>query len=238
MLKRKEKLMMTERYFALIPAAGVGKRMNGDCPKQYMPIAGKPMLWHVLDTFVHALQIEHIFLVVHEEDGYVAELMASVPDWAQRVTIIRRGGDTRKASVQNGLDEICSQVSDQDWILVHDAARPGITLELINALIKTVGNDPVGGLLALPIADTVKRKSGAHLETVPREGLWMAQTPQMFRYGTLTKALDQVECVTDEASAMEQMCWVPKLVHGHVCNTKVTLPEDRALLELFLKKDI
>ena len=229
--------MTLARYFALIPAAGIGARMNAGCPKQYMPLAGKPMLRHVLDTFAASRAIAHAYVVVDAQDGYIADLLANAPELAQRISLIRKGGATRHESVLNGLRAIREQVKDEDWVLVHDAARPGITPELIDKLIKELQDDPVGGLLALPMVDTLKRcDAGGRIEnTVSREGLWAAQTPQMFRYALLRRALEEAQAVTDEASAVEALGLRPKLVEGSPRNLKLTLPHDLALAEMYLK---
>lgn len=229
--------MASSRYFALIPAAGIGARLGAGYPKQYLPLAGKPMLLHVLETFTAAPAINHCFLVVSEGDAYIAEVMASAPQLSGRVTVLFNGGATRQASVLNGLTAIRAQADDQDWVLVHDAARPGLTVALIDRLIDTLRNDPVGGLLALPVVDTLKRDdtTGRVGATVSRAGLWGAQTPQMFRYAMLRRALEEVAEVTDEASAIEASGLAPRLVEGSVRNFKVTLPQDIALAELLLK---
>lgn len=229
--------MASSRYFALIPAAGIGARLGAGYPKQYLPLAGKPMLLHVLETFAAAPAINHCFLVVSEGDAYIAEVMASAPQLSGRVTVLFNGGATRQASVLNGLTSIRAQADDQDWVLVHDAARPGLTVALIDRLIDTLRNDPVGGLLALPVVDTLKRDdtTGRVGATVSRGGLWGAQTPQMFRYAMLRRALEEVAEVTDEASAIEASGLAPRLVEGSVRNFKVTLPQDIALAELLLK---
>jgi 2-C-methyl-D-erythritol 4-phosphate cytidylyltransferase len=229
--------MIPPRYFALIPAAGVGARMGTDCPKQYMPLAGKLMLVHVLDTFASSPAIAHVYVVVSAEDGYIDEALAGAKHLADRVTVIHKGGATRHQSVLNGLKAMGGEVGDADWVLVHDAARPGLTEELIARLVAAVGDDPVGGLLALPVVDTLKRGDGEDraLATVPREQLWAAQTPQMFRYALLRRALEQAAAVTDEASAVEALGLRPKLVEGSPRNFKVTLPHDVALAELHLK---
>lgn len=229
--------MAFPRYFALIPAAGVGARLGAGYPKQYLPLGGKPMLLHVLETFAAAAAIAHCFLVVSEGDGYIAEVMASVPQLQDRVTVLFNGGATRHASVLNGLQAIRAQVGDDDWTLVHDAARPGLTVALIDQLIAELRDDPVGGLLALPVVDTLKRcdADGRVAATVPRAGLWGAQTPQMFRYALLRRALEEVAEVTDEASAIEALGFSPRLVEGSVRNFKVTLPQDIPLAELLLK---
>jgi len=229
--------MHSSRYFALIPAAGVGARIGAGCPKQYMPLAGKLMLLHVLDTFASAPSIAHVYVVVSEADGYIGDAMADAGHLAGRVTVIYHGGATRQQSVRNGLQAMRAQVTDDDWVLVHDAARPGLTTALIERLIAEVCDDPVGGLLALPVVDTLKRSNGEGRAqaTVPRDGLWAAQTPQMFRHALLRRALEMTAEVTDEASAVEALGLQPKLVEGSPRNFKITLPHDVALAELHLK---
>ena len=224
--------MTQPRYFALVPAAGVGARMGGVVPKQYGQIAGKSLLQYVMETFAATPEIEHCYVVVSPDDSVIATLPA-VP----RTTLLFCGGATRQASVINGLAAIDSEVKPDDWVLVHDAARPGLTVALVVRLITAVAADPVGGLLALPVADTLKRSSeqGRSLETVPRERLWAAQTPQMFRHAALLEALLKVNAVTDEASAFEALGLQPRLVEGSPRNFKVTLPEDMLLAERYLK---
>lgn len=229
--------MTPPRHFALIPAAGIGARMGSEFPKQYAAIAGKPMLRHVLDTFAAAATIAHVFVVVSREDGYIEPLLAAAPHLAGRVTVLYNGGATRHESVRNGLQAIRTQVGDDDWVLVHDAARPGLTAALIDKLAQSLRDDAVGGLLALPVVDTLKR-AGADSRaqaTVSRDGLWAAQTPQMFRYALLQRALQQAGEVTDEAGAIEALGLQPKLVEGSPRNFKLTLPHDVALAELYLK---
>ena len=223
------------RYFALIPAAGVGARMGTATPKQYASVAGKPMLRHVLETFSNASQVEHTFVVVSREDAYVDEVTQSAA--LPRTTVLRCGGASRQESVANGLEAIAGMVEPEDWVLVHDAARPGLTVDLVDKLIAFVREDEVGGLLAVPVVDTVKRSDGhGRAEaTVPRDMLWAAQTPQMFRHAELLHALKQANEVTDEASAIEALGRRPRLVEGSVRNFKVTLPQDLLLAELHLK---
>ena len=226
--------MTSPRFFALIPAAGVGARMGGSHPKQYLQLGALPMLRHVLDTFASATVIAHTYLVVSPQDGYIDGLLADAPHLQDRVTVLRVGGATRQQSVLNGLRAL--QADADDWILVHDAARPGLTCAMIDQLLAAVGNDTVGGLLALPVTDTLKRSDGERVgQTVARAGLWAAQTPQMFRLGLLTTALKQASDVTDEASAIEALGLQPLLVPGSTRNFKVTLPEDGALATLILK---
>ncbi|WP_293779184.1 2-C-methyl-D-erythritol 4-phosphate cytidylyltransferase [uncultured Oxalicibacterium sp.] len=230
--------MSSARYFGLVPAAGIGARMGAAIPKQYANIAGKPMLMHVLDTFVMTPAIVHTFVVVSPEDGYIdSTLAASSLHGRGELSVLRVGGATRQDSVLHGLRTMRDRVHDDDWILVHDAARPGLDALLIARLIDAVSDDAVGGLLALPVVDTIKRADDAQraAQTVPREQLWAAQTPQMFRYGLLRKALEQAVNVTDEASAIEALGLTPKLVEGSTRNFKVTLPQDVALAELYLK---
>ncbi|MEO7494048.1 MAG: 2-C-methyl-D-erythritol 4-phosphate cytidylyltransferase [Massilia sp.] len=225
----------TPRYFALIPAAGVGARMSagaGALPKQYLKIGGKPMLRHTLDSFLSSELISHTFVVVSQADPYIAEVAP-----AHGVTVLRCGGESRLASVRNGLAALGDTLREDDWVLVHDAARPGLNGALIEKLIRGVADDPVGGLLALPVVDTVKRSAGDTLATVARDGLWLAQTPQMFRYRLLCDALAAAtdpNAITDDASAMEALGFTPKLVEGHPRNLKVTLPDDIRIAEMYL----
>lgn len=228
------------RYFAMIPSAGTGSRLRGALPKQYLSLAGLPMLRHVLDTFAAAPTIRQTFVVVSPDDGLIAPLLAQASHLQGRVTLLRCGGATRQETVRNGLMAIQHNVdlsiNASDWVLVHDAARPGLDAALLDKLMTTVGDDPVGGLLALPIADTLKRGTGERVaHTVPRAGLWAAQTPQMFRFALLLRALHDATDVTDEASAIETLGLQPMLVEGSSRNFKVTLPDDIALATALLK---
>jgi 2-C-methyl-D-erythritol 4-phosphate cytidylyltransferase len=227
--------MSVPRHFALIPAAGVGSRLGAATPKQYLELAGKPMLLHAIDAFLRTPQVQEVFVVVAPDDPYIDAAIGKGDD--PRLRILRCGGDSRRESVLNGLNAICEQTADVDWVLVHDAARPGLTPDLIQSLMSTLQEDPVGGLLALPVVDTLKRDdgNGRACETVPRSGLWSAQTPQMFRYGLLKSALAHADGVTDEAAAVESMGMQPRLVEGAHRNFKVTLPQDIELAEFFLK---
>jgi 2-C-methyl-D-erythritol 4-phosphate cytidylyltransferase len=229
--------MASVRYFALIPAAGIGARLGAGCPKQYLPLAGKPMLLHVLETFAALPKIAHCYLVVSADDGYIADILRESPQLNGHVTVLFNGGATRQASVLNGLQAMREQIKDDDWVLVHDAARPGLTASMVDQLIAQLQDDAVGGLLAMPVVDTLKRSSAESrvAATVPRAGLWAAQTPQMFRYSLLCQALGQALDVTDEASAIEALGLAPKLVEGSIRNFKVTLPQDMQLAELLLK---
>ena len=220
------------RYFALIPAAGVGARMAASGPKQYLKIGGKPMLRHAIDAFLFSELIAHTYVVVSPDDPIIDSIVPS-----HGVTVLRCGGATRMESVRNGLAALAPTLRENDWVLVHDAARPGLDEALIEKLITTTGEHPVGGLLALPVVDTVKRSIGGDLGTVAREGLWLAQTPQMFRYQLLRDALAAARDpnqITDDASAVEALGLSPKLVEGHPRNMKVTLPADVRIAEMYL----
>ncbi|WP_426102700.1 2-C-methyl-D-erythritol 4-phosphate cytidylyltransferase [Massilia sp. TSP1-1-2] len=225
-------------YVALIPAAGVGARMAADGPKQYLPIAGKPMLRHTIDAFLASPLVAHVYVVVSAADPYIDALVSGI-DASARVTVLRCGGASRLASVQNALHLLGGTLDAQDWVLVHDAARPGLNAALIEKLIICVGGHAVGGLLALPVVDTVKREGSAvsAVSTIPRDGLWLAQTPQMFRYRLLRDALaaaTDASIITDDASAVEAMGASPMLVEGHPRNLKVTLPADIRIAEMYL----
>lgn len=216
------------RYHALVPAAGVGSRMGAGVPKQYLPLAGHTVLWHALNALHRTPRIEHVWVVLGEHDEHFDRY-----DWSAftgGLTPLRCGGPSRAASVLAGLQAIAAHVDARDWILVHDAARPCVTVEMIDRLIDEVGEDDAGGILAVPISDTVKRADARqHIaQTVPRDALWAAQTPQMFRHAALLQALLQAdpERVTDEAGAMEAVGANPRLVMGSVTNVKVTRAED------------
>ncbi|MFM8463892.1 MAG: 2-C-methyl-D-erythritol 4-phosphate cytidylyltransferase, partial [Burkholderiaceae bacterium] len=201
--------MSFPNFVALIPAAGAGTRLGEAMPKQYLSMAGKPMLQHVIDTFCSASQIDRVVVVVSSEDHYIDQL--NLPS---RCTVLRCGGATRQQSVTNGLLALADQLDADDWVLVHDAARPGLTVALIDKLIAFVRDDAVGGLLAMPVVDTIKQSDGhgRSQHTVARDLLWAAQTPQMFRYRLLLDALQQANEMTDEASAIEALGLQPKLI--------------------------
>lgn len=220
------------RYFALIPAAGVGARMAASGPKQYLKIGGKPMLRHAIDAFLFSELIAHTYVVVSADDPVIDSIVPS-----HGVTVLRCGGATRAESVQNGLAALNTTLRENDWVLVHDAARPGLDEHLIEKLITHTGEHPVGGVLALPVVDTVKRCIAGEVGTVSREGMWLAQTPQMFRYKLLRDALSaarDMKQITDDASAVEALGLSPKLVEGDPRNLKVTLPGDVRIAEMYL----
>jgi 2-C-methyl-D-erythritol 4-phosphate cytidylyltransferase len=226
------------RHFALVPAAGIGARFAASTPKQYLPVAGHSLIWHAVASLLAHPAIGRVAVVLHPDDRLFDE-----QPWGQmgqRISALRCGGATRAETVRNGLAVLRDDLADDDWVLVHDAARPCLTLDLLRRLIETLEGDAVGGLLAVPVADTLKRSDSEQrvVRTEPREGLWRAQTPQMFRYGFLARALDSADLasVTDEASAVEALGLSPRLVLGSERNVKVTYPEDLALAELILAK--
>jgi 2-C-methyl-D-erythritol 4-phosphate cytidylyltransferase len=224
--------------FALIPAAGSGSRFAGEQPKQYARLAGKAMLWHSVRA-VCVPPVETVFVVLAPDDKSFA-----AQDWSAfdgKVEPLYCGGEARRDSVYNGLVSVMNTVDADDWILVHDAARPCLPRRDLDSLLRECQPDAVGGLLALPIAETVKKaaKDEAGVQrivaTEDRAQLWLAQTPQMFRAGLLAQALRRATApVTDEASAIEQMGLKPRLVTGSRENLKVTFPEDLAIAETLL----
>jgi len=224
--------------FALIPAAGSGTRFAGGAPKQYAALAGKPMLWHAVRA-VCVPPVETVFVVLAADDRSFAGR-----DWSAfegKVEPLYCGGESRRDSVFNGLVAAMAGMGHDDWVLVHDAARPCLPEKDLKNLIEECQADQIGGLLALPIAETVKRaaKDEAGTQRVAgtedRAQLWLAQTPQMFRAGLLAQALRQASGrVTDEAQAIEALGLKPRLVAGSRENLKVTWPEDLAIAEAIL----
>ena len=216
----------------IVPAGGSGARFGSAAPKQYSVIAGKTVLEHTLVALQKCAAIERIFVNVQSEDAHAEAVTKNHPN----VTLLRTAGDTRAGTVQNALKDISKQVRRDAWVLVHDAARPCVSSVDLNRLIALAGAHPVGGLLASPVADTLKRANAQCevTETVPRDGMWRAQTPQMFRYETLLHALASSPNVTDEAQAIEALGMLPLLVAGSARNIKITLPEDAQLVAFYL----
>jgi 2-C-methyl-D-erythritol 4-phosphate cytidylyltransferase len=225
---------MSERFYGLIPAAGAGERMGHAGPKQYLPLLGHPMLYHAVKALLDSGTIDTVFVVLA-----VADREFRQHDWNEfgdRVAPLYCGGATRHDSVLNGLVAASSTVQPDDWMLVHDAARPCLGQRELRSLLDTLATDDVGGILAVPLADTLKRAdaAGRIAATEPREHLWQAQTPQMFRHGLLLHALGRTATVTDEAGAIEALGLKPKLVQGSSANMKVTYAEDLQLAEAVL----
>jgi 2-C-methyl-D-erythritol 4-phosphate cytidylyltransferase len=226
---------MTARIFGLIPAAGSGSRFGIERPKQYLPLAGKPMLRHSIESLLATPEVEVVFVVLAPADTEFRK-----HDWSafgERIAPRYCGGASRRDSVLNGLVAAASEVDPNDWMLVHDAARPCLARAELRRLIDDAGRDDVGGILAIPVSDTLKRagEEGRILETEPRDHLWQAQTPQMFRHGTLLKALRDALHVTDEAGAVEQLGYRPRLVEGSTENLKITFASDLRIAESILR---
>jgi 2-C-methyl-D-erythritol 4-phosphate cytidylyltransferase len=232
--------MTTPRYWAMVPAAGAGKRMDSAVPKQYLSLAGRPVIAHTLASLLDHPRIDGVAIAIGAGDEWwptvAAELNAAKP---LRVVT---GGAERCHSVLNGLEALSAPAQPEDWVLVHDAARPCLTGGDLDRLIDTLADDPVGGLLAVPVRDTLKQAddAGRVAATVDRSRLWHALTPQMFRLGMLHEALRAALArgllVTDEAAAMEAAGFAPRLVEGRADNLKITRPEDLALAEFYLTR--
>ena len=223
-------------YWAVIPAGGVGRRMGADRPKQYLELLGRSLIEHSLLPFCEHPRIKGVVVVVADDDKHWPALALS--GHARIMTV--PGGAERCHSVLNGLERLAERAYDADWVLVHDAARPCVTLADIDSLIAGIGDHATGGILALPVRDTVKQVGqGREIEATPaRERLWRALTPQMFRLGMLREALAAALAdnllVTDEAQALEHRGRRPLIVPGGAHNIKVSLPEDLALAEFYL----
>ena len=227
-------------YHALVPAAGTGSRFAAavadPVPKQYLQVAGQPLIRHALAALCATPGISNVFVVLAPDDTlWPGPAMAAL---GPKLRVLRCGGETRAQSVANGLREMEKTLGPigDDWVLVHDAARPCLTVAMIERLIEAVGDDDAGGLLAIPVADTLKRADadGRARSTVARDGLWQAQTPQMFRHRLLVQALADAPGVTDEAGAVEALGLAPRLVAADASNLKVTWPLDLRLAELIL----
>ena len=222
------------KFHVIIPAAGSGSRMATVLPKQYVSLLDRPMIAWTLDTFLACERIASVHLALTPDDHHWQAHQIHHP----KLSILHCGGETRAVTVLNALKVL--DVDDADWVLVHDAARPGLTHELLDHLLDEVQDDEVGGLLAIPVSDTLKR-ADAKLRvasTESRDGLWQAQTPQMFRYGILKDALTKAGGKpTDEAEAVEALGFSPKLVTGQLRNLKITYSQDLALAEAILAAD-
>lgn len=228
---------MSDTCWAVLPAAGIGSRMGGDLPKQYIEVAGATIFEHSLRALLACPQLGAVVVALHPQDSRAAELQLLDDARVQRVV----GGDQRSDSVLAGLEALAQRAAADDWVLVHDAARPCLQLEDSQRLIARVTDNGIGGILAEPVVDTLKRAGadGLVAATLDRKSLWRAQTPQMFRLGELREALEQAAgqglAVTDEASAMEMAGYPVQLVAGSPRNLKVTVPADLQLATWYLQ---
>jgi 2-C-methyl-D-erythritol 4-phosphate cytidylyltransferase len=228
---------MTEASFwAVIPAAGIGRRMGTEIPKQYLSVNGRRIIDWSIDAMLSHPLIDGLSVALAVDDPWWSE-----SEYAEHPDVVRvDGGRERSDSVLSALLELGRRVSPDDWVLVHDAARPCLRRDDITRLIEVAREHPVGGLLGMPVRDTMKRSDarGEIRETVSREHLWHAFTPQMFRLRPLTEALQAARStardITDEASAMEAEGLAPRLVEGRGDNLKITRPDDLALAEFYL----
>lgn len=226
----------TDAVWAVVPAAGIGSRMQADKPKQYLSLKGKTILEHTLERLASHPRIEGIVIALAENDPWWSQL--SLPENCEIISTL--GGETRADSVLNALKTLHTKKHQDVWVLVHDAARPCLRHEDIDAMLDELADHPVGGILGMPVADTVKRvdHTDTIVETIDRTGLWRAATPQMFRLGELAFCIAEAQAhghnVTDEASALEYAGLQPKMVLGHADNIKITVPNDLILAELFL----
>lgn len=221
------------RFHAVVPAAGIGARVGAAIPKQYLELAGQSLLQWSVGALLAAPFIDSVCVVVAPDDSR-AEVQ--VGHWP-RVSVLAVGGASRRDSVLAGLQARAGEWRRHDWVLVHDAARPGLSLAALNRLRDALQADPVGGLLAVPVSDTVKQAQAAGAvvaRTLPRDGLWLAQTPQMFRFGLLLDALLAWPGVTDEAGAIEAAGRLPRLIEGERHNFKVTTRDDLQLMAAWL----
>jgi 2-C-methyl-D-erythritol 4-phosphate cytidylyltransferase len=224
------------RFHALIPAAGSGSRMGSSRPKQYLELNGLPVIAHTLSALSRDARVDQLVVVLSPDDTEWNNFDWSA--WQGRLHVLRCGGATRAETVLNGLEALNAWCTADDWVLVHDAARPCLPGAALARLLDELAQDAVGGLLAVPVADTLKRADAeSRVEaTVSRAGLWQAQTPQMFRHGELRDALRAAGAdMTDEASAIEKLGLRPRLIESDSRNLKVTYPQDLRLASLILE---
>ena len=225
------------KLWAIVPAAGVGRRVGGEIPKQYLDLHGRPLIAWTLKRLLELDELQQVTVAISAEDNYWSDLVIR-NDQRIQTTI---GGDERCHSVLNGLEALAGEAADSDWVLVHDAARPCVRIDDIRRLIAAARKSENGAILAIPVRDTIKKSNdNKEIEcTIDRDSLWHALTPQLFKYGELRHALQLALAdnfqVTDEASAMEYAGYTPLLVEGASDNIKVTLPEDLALAGFFIR---
>ena len=234
--------MTAPRLWAVIPAAGSGRRMGAETPKQYLAIGPHTVLEHTLAALDAIGELAGMAVAIAAGDPYWPELSPRLSARLACPLFTAPGGSERAESVLKALDVLLAQADEDDWVLVHDAARPCVRREDLALLITELRDDPVGGLLAVPVRDTMKQADAEQrcAATVDRSRLWHALTPQMFRLGALRQALRGAHAagiiVTDDASAIEFAGRLPRLIEGHADNLKITRPEDLALAEFYLRQ--
>ncbi len=228
----------TPAYWVVVPAAGVGARMEINLPKQYLPLLDKTVIEHTLLQLLSLPGIAGVYIALGPQDKYWPQLpIASHPSIHPVMGAAERAG-----SVLNALLALSQVAHNDDWVLVHDAARPCIKKDDIAALIQQVADHPVGGILGVPVSDTLKNvRDNTIVTTIDRRHLWQAQTPQLFRLSLLRDCLQQAlaegKCITDEASAVEAFGYCPLMVKGSGSNIKITYPEDLVIASLFLQQN-
>ena len=221
----------------IIPAAGIGSRTGSKLPKQFLRVGSKTIIEWIEFIFSNVSSVHSISLAVRPNEDYIKTIAHS---FSSKTTIYKSGGNSRSETVLNTLNQIKKSVDVNDWIMVHDAARLGINESMINKFISEIGNHKVGGIMAIPVADTVKRvnKSGIIIGTENRNEIWLAQTPQMFRYKILKKAIEKFKGnPTDECEAVEFLGLKPKIFQGSAINFKVTYPEDMEHIKAIFNPD-
>lgn len=223
--------------WAIVPAAGIGARMNSELPKQYLSLRGETVIAHTLRRLAQLPSLAATVVALNPEDRF----------WSSRGPELREGlmtcsgGAERAQSVLNGLHALAGLAQEEDWVLVHDAVRPCVRVSDMELLLSELATHPVGGLLAVPVSSTLKLANANRdvVTTMPRDDMWQASTPQAFRYGLLRAVLEQAlargEQVTDDATAMELAGYAPRLVRGSADNIKITYPEDLALAAVILR---
>lgn len=224
------------KYWLVMPAAGIGRRFGTDRPKQYAPLCGRTVIEWALEPFLTDPRCAGAVVALAQDDPYWSAI-------APPAALVAAGGQERSHSVRNGLAALAERAKPEDWVLVHDAARPCLPRQDLDRLLSELATHVVGGLLAAPAADTLKRSDASRevQQTVDRAGLWRALTPQMFRYGRLCEALDRAHASgripTDEAQAIEWLGDRPKLVEGAAANLKITSTADLAIAAALLKEN-
>lgn len=233
---------LISRYWVVIPAAGIGQRFGAKCPKQYVNLAGKPLIHHTLSVFLQNAAVESVVVVLHPNDQYWTMPSPSADFKGKLITT--HGGELRHDSVLQGLLALADRATADDWVLVHDAARPCLSQQALERLLIECSDDAVGGLLGLPATNTIKQvnQQGVVEKTLQRDSIWEAQTPQMFRYAVLLQALQDLNDedryrITDEASAIERQGLRPKMITGEARNIKITHACDLAVAEWVLRQE-